>query len=305
MSKGKTKSTSTSNTSQTLNPWSQNQFQTQFGKVQNSLDANPVQAYSGSLVAGLSGREQAARSGFEGNMGSFNPVFDRVEADFNNAGLQADFGGVADQYMNPYESQVIDSTMSDITRMNEGQNAAMRGRAAASGAYGGSGVAVGQALNNEAAQREMARTGSQLRYQGYNDARGYYGQDIDARERRAMGTANLAAQRHGMMTDDFMTQNEFGEVDRGIEQDRLGADYNEFLRQNEEKLRRTGIQAGLLGSIPMLTNTSGTSTNTQTTNPGLLGTLGQLGSMASLFVPGGQMMGMMSGGMKAMQKRGG
>jgi len=210
MSKGKKKTTSTgtSSTTQTLNPWSQGQYTDQVGRVRGLLDASPVEAYSGRT--------------------------------------QADFGGLADQYMNPFQQEVIDTTMADITRMNEGQNAAARGRAAASGAYGGSGVAVSEALNNAEAQREMARTGSQLRYQGYNDARGYYGQDINN-------------------------------------------EYNDFLRMQAERQQRVGNEMGLLGSIPMLTNSSGTqsSTQTQTSNPGLMGTLGQGLGLASMFVPGG------------------
>jgi len=55
---------------------------------------------------------------------------------------------------------------------------------------------------------------------------------------------------------------------------------------------------GLLGSIPMLTNTAGNSTQTQvqTSNPGLLGTLGQVGGLASMFVPGGGLASMFARG---------
>lgn len=219
MSGGKTKSNSRTTTTQTLNPWSQDMWTAQNDRVRSAIDAAPgVQAYTG-------------RS-------------------------HADFGGVADQYMNPYTSEVIDTTMADINRMTEGQNAALRGRAAASGAYGGSGVAVGQALNNEAAQREMARTGAQLRYQGYNDARGYYGQDINN-------------------------------------------EYNDWLRQQEDYQRRIQTEMGLLGTIPMLTNSSGTSQNTTSTNPGALGLLGAGLGAASMFVPGGSFAGLFTRGTPA------
>lgn len=285
MSKGKTKSTSsgTSSSTQTLNPWAQGQFTDQTARVRGLMDSNPVQAYSGPMTAGLSGNEQNARTQFQGLMGSFNPAFDRASTDLNNAGLQADFGAVSDQYMNPFEQQVIDTTMSDIGRMNEGQNAAMRGRAAASGAYGGSGVAVGQALNNEAAQREMARTGSQLRYQGYNDARGLFGQDINARERRALGTADLASRQHDMGMRDIAGLDQLGQTDRGIEQSGMDRERDELLRQQEERQRRVQNEMGLLGSIPMLTNQTGrnTGSQTQSTHPGLLGTLGQVAQIGS------------------------
>ena len=210
MSKGKKKTTSTgtSSTTQTLNPWSQGQYTDQTARIRGLMDSNPIEAYSGRT--------------------------------------QADFGGLADQYMNPFQQEVIDTTTADITRANDGMNAQARGRAAASGAYGGSGVAVAEALNNEAAQREIARTGADLRYRGYEDARRYYSTDIDN-------------------------------------------EYNDYLRQQEEEQRRIQNEMGLLGSIPMAYNTSGTDTRTDvtTSNPGLIGTIGQIGGIASQFVPGG------------------
>lgn len=144
MSKGKKKSTSTqtSTTTQTLNPWSQNTWQDQWNRVQGGFDSlSPVQAYSGRSMA--------------------------------------DFGDNSGDYMNPYTQDVIDTTMADITRMNDQRNAQTRGRAAASGAYGGSGVAVAEHLNNAEALRQMASTGANLRYQGFNDAASRFGADID------------------------------------------------------------------------------------------------------------------------------
>jgi len=329
MSKGKTKSSSTSNFSntQTLNPWSQNKWQGQFDKIQGMLGDSPVQAYSGDLVAGLSGREQQARGLFEQNMGSFNQDFDQARGLIDGAGynpqalgtgLQSGFGDVSEQYMNPYERQVVDTTLADINRVADEQMSSARGRAAASGAYGGSRLGVMEGQVADAAQRNAASTAAQLRYQGYNDARGFYGSDLDriddriqyGNEQQMLGNqwdvqrggllADLASGRHQMNTADIMGLNTLGEVDRGIDQDRMGADYNEWLRQQDEEMRRIGIQTGLLGAIPMLTNSSGqqSSTQTQTTNPGLLGTLGQVGGLASMFVPGGQMAGLFSTGMK-------
>lgn len=300
MSKSKSKSNSTSSTTQTLNPWSQQRFQNQFDRVQSDLSANPVQAYSGPLVAGLSGREQQARGLFEQNMGSFNPEFDQARDQIQNAGLFKDFGAVAGDYMNPYEDAVVSTTLADINRTGDEQMAGMRGRAAASGAYGGSrlGVAEGQIADNT--QRNVASTAANLRYQGFNDARGFYGRDIDARERRGGMLADLAERRYGLTNNDIMGLNSFGEVDRGIEQDRMGADYQEFQRQEDEKMRRLGIQTGLLGSIPMLTNTTGTSSSTSSQSPGLMGTVGAVGGLASMFVPGGAMGGLFSSGMRAL-----
>lgn len=300
MSKSKSKSNSRESTTQTLNPYSQQMFQTQWDRVQGMLTDSPVQAYSGPLVAGLSDRETRARGLFDANMGSFNPAFDQASDQIQNAGLFQNFGDVSADYMNPYEDAVVSTTLADINRTGDEQMSGMRGRAAASGAYGGSRLGVAEGQIADATQRNVAQTAANLRYQGYNDARDYYGRDIDARERRGGMLADLAERRHGLTTNDIMGLNGFGEVDRGIEQDRMAADYQEFQRQEAERMRRLGIQTGLLGSIPMLTNTTGTSSSTSSTSPGAMGIIGAAGGLASMFVPGGQLAGLFSTGMRTM-----
>jgi hypothetical protein len=165
-------------------------------------------------------------------------------------------------------------------------------------AYGGSGSAVSEGIATAEANKNLNNQMAGLLYQGYNDARGYYGADIDARERRAGGLAELAAGRHQMNTDDIYGLNQFGEVERGIEQDRMGMEYNDFLRQEQDQWQKIQAQMGLLGSIPMLMNQSGTenSQTTRTTNPGLLGTLGQIGGIAGgMFGTGGMFPGALGG----------
>lgn len=297
MSGGKTKSrsSSTTSTTQSLNPWSQNQWQSQFNNVRGLLDSNPVgQSYGGDLVAGLSGREQQARGLFEQNMGSFNPQFDQSADMIRGAGTYADFGGVADQYMNPYQQNVVDVAIGDINRNRDDMNASSRDAALQNRAYGGSRQAVAEGINNEAALREVARTSANLNYQGYNDARNYYGMDQQDQISRAGMLADLASGRHNMATQDIMGLNGLGEVDRGIEQDRMGANYNEWLRQQDDVYRRSAVEQGLLGQVPMLINSNGTqnSSSTQSSNPGLMGALGTAASIGAMFVPGGQIAGL-------------
>lgn len=368
MSGGKKKSSSTSNYSntQTLSPWSQTQFTNQFNNVRGLLDSMPAgQAYGGDLVAGLSQNEIDARNQYRDNMGSFNGAYDTAGGILDSAnytpqmltgsegydmirganynpnqlgtGLLSDFGSVSDQYMNPYTQDVVDATANDIRLYNDRMNADSQDAALANRAYGGSRQAVAEALNNEAAQRQIASTSANLRYQGYNDAMGRYGSDLDRIDNRIMygneqaltgaqwdasrggmladmmsrdnsanldaanfdmnragQIANLATNRHNLNMQDVMGLNSLGEVDRGIEQDRMGANYNEWLRQQDDLYRRAAVEQGLLSQIPMLINQSGrqSSTSVEKSNPGLGGMLGTALGAASMFVPGGQFAGM-------------
>jgi hypothetical protein len=302
MSGGSKKTTSNSNTStsQTLNPWSQQKWQGQYDNIQNTMKETPFDAYTKPLVAGLSDREQAARSAFEGNMGSFQPGLNEAQDAIRNAGTYADFGGVSDQYMNPYQKDVVDVAVGDIGRYNDERNAASKETALANKAYGGSGYQVAEALNNEASMREVARTSADLNYKGYNDAREYYGQDQENGISRAMQIAGLGVDGYNMRNAEASTLNNYGEVDRGIQQDTMGADYNEFLRQQQDWWQRLQTQQALLGQIPMLTNSTGRSSgsSTEKTNPGVMGVLGAAAGIGSMFVPGGGFAGLLSGGMK-------
>lgn len=306
MSRGKTTSTSNQSYNQTtsLTPWSQGQFDNQFGTVKGLLDNRQATPYDGQFVAGLSDREQQARGMFEQNMGSFNPQFDESADMIRNAGLHADFGNVADQYMNPYQANVIDALRSQSTDALNENLAAAKERSLRNRAYGGSGHAVSEGIAQGEANKALNNQIAGLLYQGYNDARGFYGQDIGAQERRGGMLAELAAGRHQLNTNDIFGLNSLGEVERGIEQDRLGMEYNDYLRRDEDEWRKIQAQMGLLGSIPMLTNTSGTSsgTNTQTSNPGLLGTIGGIANIAgAAFGEGGafpQIGGLMSNMMR-------
>ncbi|MEO1222322.1 MAG: hypothetical protein AAFY42_13420, partial [Pseudomonadota bacterium] len=256
MSGGKKKrsSTSSTRTTQNLSPWSQQQFNSRTGRIDAMMEDRPYQAYDQPLVAGLSDREGRARSLFEANMGSFEGDFDEARSMIRSAPTHADFGEVSDKYMNPYTRDVVDVAVDDIHRYNDERNAQSKERALANRAYGGSGYQVAEALNNEAAMREAARTTADLNYRGYNDARGYYDRDIQDQIRRGGLFAELGAREHSMNANDALTLNSLGEVERGIEQDRLGADYNEFLRGEEDFYRRLAVEQQQLAMTPMLIN---------------------------------------------------
>ena len=78
--------------------------------------------------------------------------------------------GMVQQYMNPYESEVIQGTIGDIERARQGQISAEGARATAAGAFGGSRQGVTRALVDEAALRDVGNLTSRLRQQGFGQA---------------------------------------------------------------------------------------------------------------------------------------
>jgi hypothetical protein len=78
--------------------------------------------------------------------------------------------GMVQQYMNPYEEQVIQNSLADIERQRQGQISAEGARATAAGAFGGTRQAVTRSLVDEAALRNAGNLSAQLRQAGFTQA---------------------------------------------------------------------------------------------------------------------------------------
>ena len=76
------------------------------------------------------------------------------------------------RFYNPYESQVVDTSLADIERARMMQQNAAAAQATAAGAFGGSRGALMEAEVGRNALDQAARTASQLRQQGYTTALG-------------------------------------------------------------------------------------------------------------------------------------
>jgi hypothetical protein len=78
--------------------------------------------------------------------------------------------GMVQQYMNPYQEEVINNAMNDIERQRQIQTANEGAAATAARAFGGSRQAVQRSLVDEAALRQAGSLGAQLRQQGFSQA---------------------------------------------------------------------------------------------------------------------------------------
>jgi hypothetical protein len=143
-------------------------------------------------------------------------------------GDQAAFG----QFMNPYQSQVIDQLNAQFDRMRQGATLNANDAATQAHAFGGSrhGVAEGQQLAD--LNRNQAATTAQMLSSGFNDAQG-----------RAYNAANL-----GLTAN----QQQFGMGDyfRQIQQQYLSDNQNQFNNARDYNQNQLGWLNGLLTGQP-------------------------------------------------------
>lgn len=291
------KSKTKSKTDNSIDPWSKAQYESGKAKVQGILDQNPFQSYSGNRVAGLSEIEKQAMDNYAGQTGVaggiLNTGVNMAKSAYSGGPSSVNYQGIEGKdlsgYMDPYLSAVMDSSMNDLEKAR--RRTISQGEAGVhSSAFGGSRHGVSDALTNEAYLDQVASTSAGLRSNAFNNAQALAMGDAQGAYDASKTNAGLAEQyRQGILNSaglmgslgTSMGNNAISEAQmmtllgtnaRAVDQAGLDAQYQEFLRAQEDPYRRAQVQMGLLGSTPIITDSSSTSTQSQT--PGVAGVLG-------------------------------
>ena len=200
-------------------------------------------------VAGLSKLEQDARTRAQAGLGSFQPFVTQAQA----ASAAATSPQVAQQFMSPYQQQVIDTTLNEFDRQAQAQEQRIRDQAVASGAFGGGREGVLQSEFRTGSDRNRALLQAQLLQQGFGQAQQLAAQRFNQQQ----GLAQLVP---GLQRADVGTLGQLGALDRGLAQGRLDAQ-REAVRQaafqpQEQVDRFANIVTGIMGGYPGQTQTT-------------------------------------------------
>lgn len=249
----------------------------------------PYQPYGGPRVAGFRPAEQQAfditQQAVNNQVGSPQLAqatqIAQQAAMFNPQQFQQNVQG----FMNPYQSQVVDSTMARLAQARAERDAATKAQLAASKAFGNERRGVYEAQLAGQQDLNTAQTLADLYSQGYGQAAGFAqalpGQQLAGASALA-NYGNQALQQQ--QTYAGMLQGA-GQQQRGMAQQNLDVAYNDFLAQRGYPVEQLKIlQSGLTG-LPNVQS----STATQTTpGQGFLGSAGDiagvLGGLKSLGI---------------------
>ena len=102
----------------------------------------------------------------------FNPLYTAGEQQVTNEALTPFTGESIQQFMNPYENEVVQRSLADVGGALDVQRLKDRQAATAAKAFGGSRQGVAESLTNAAAIKQAADTAAQMRASGYNTAAG-------------------------------------------------------------------------------------------------------------------------------------
>ena len=171
--------------------------------------------------------------------------------------------GPAAQYMNPYLQAVLAPQLEELRRQASITQQGQAGKAAQAGAFGGSRYGLMEAEGARNLMQEMNKTIGT----GYATAYDKAMQQFNAEQAQAKTLADMMASA--------------GAQQRGIEQEGITADYNEFLAQRDYPMKQLQFQQSMLQGLPI--STVSTSQAQQSGIGQLASTAGALGSTYDLL----------------------
>ena len=196
-------------------------------------------------VEGLSKLEQDAKARAVSGLGSFQPFLTSAQQ-LTGAGTGTGTGSVQ-EFMSPYQQQVIDSSLAEFDRQKAIQEQGIRDQAVASGAFGGGREGVQLAEFGSNALRDRSALEAGLRQQGFQQA-------VARRDKSFQDQIGLAGLVPQLQAGDVGTLSQFGGLDRTLAQAQADAT-REATRQAtflpQEQLDRFASQVtGIMGGYP-------------------------------------------------------
>jgi hypothetical protein len=235
-------------------------------------------------VAGQDPLQQQAQTLATQGIGSYQPFLQAAQQQATAAGqtvgdVGTTLSGIAgltgaptsaqiQQYMSPYQQQVIDVSLAEFDRNKAIQEKSIADQAIAAGAFGGGREGVQRAEFQTGAARERALLQAGLLQQGFGQAQQARQQDIQTRFGLGQAQSGLAGQQlglgqfqsglaqllPGLQGTDISRLGSLGSLNQAQEQARLDAQ-REAARQavylpQEQLQQYTGAVTGIMGGYP-------------------------------------------------------
>ena len=231
----------------TLSEWAGPYVTDMLGKTQ-AIANSPYQTYQGPQTAGASGLQSKVFQGL-GNLSFPNQLGQSFSSEgayqmpnFTGMPTAATAGssptaptGIAAQYMNPYLQGVLQPQLEELRRQNAITNVGTNAKLTQAGAYGGG----RQAIMNAENERNLLNAQNTAIGTGYSNAYDKAMQQFNTEQGQAKTLADMMSGA--------------GAQQRGIEQEGISADYNEFLAQRDYPQKMLQFQQSMLQGLPIST----------------------------------------------------
>jgi len=194
-------------------------------------------------VAAQDALQKRAQTTALAGIGSFQPFIQNAQV----AAAAATSPQIAQQFMSPYQQQVIDTTLNEFDRQAQVQEQRIRDQAVASGAFGGGREGVLQSEFRTGSDRERALLQAGLLQQGFGQAQQLAAQRFNQQQ----GLAQLVP---GLQRQDVGTLGQLGALNQAQQQATLDAQREAArmaaFQPQEQVDRYANIVTGIMGGYP-------------------------------------------------------
>ena len=248
----------------TLSNWAGPYVTNMLGQAQ-AIANTPYQTYQGPMTAGESGLQSQVFQGlgslnFPQNLGqsfsssgAYAPPQMNISAyqqqPLGTGGEQPNYAlgtsvpdnnnqGIASNYMNPYLQSVLQPQLAELRRQSQINMQPSMAKLTQAGGFGGG----RQAIMESEANRNLLQAQNQAVGQGYASAYDKGMQQFNTEQGQSKDLVNMLANAGG--------------AQRGIQQEGITADYNEFLNQRDYPMKQTQYLQSMLQGLPYQTVTN-------------------------------------------------
>lgn len=248
-------------TQSTLSEWAGPYVTDMLGRAE-AYAKMPFETYSGALTAGPSELQTKAFQGI-GNLtlpSQFGTASTMAQDIYSKSKEYMPTVGTVESYMNPYLEAVLDPQRREAQRQADLSRRQMQSRMAQAGAYGGSRQAIMEAegqrnlqtLLGDITGKGYSSAWEQAQKQRMDDIRAGQ-QGLGYQTQAAQTLSNIGGQQAQYGLQNLQEMLKAGETQRGIEQQGLTADYNQYLRELEYPQKMLEFQKSMLSGLPIST----------------------------------------------------
>ena len=187
------------------------------GMAPNTFANQPIGMGAGAPQLGTTGAAGTGATGTGGGQSTTAPL------------------GIASQYMNPYLQSVLQPQLEELRRQSQINAQPGMAKMTQAGGFGGG----RQAIMESEANRNLLQQQNQAIGTGYANAFDKAMQQFNTEQGQAKTLADLMGTA--------------GAQQRGIEQEGITADYNEFLAQRDDPLKKVQFLQSMLQGLPIST----------------------------------------------------
>lgn len=252
-----------------------------YGSLVNAaggVATNPLNIYSGPMVAGFTPQQSAGFQTIDQSQGIGTPYLNAAAQEFGAATtplwptLPQFNASTVNQYLSPYTQDVTGALTNLYNNQNAQQQQQIQGNATARGAYGGDREAVAQALAAQQEQLAQAPTLAQVEQQGYQQATGEFNQQQQAQlaaeqanawlnSQAAFGMGGLGTEAQNLALQGAQAEIGAGGMQQQQAQQLLNIPYQQFVQTQAYPYQQLGFLSPIVEGTGSLSGGTGTTTS--------------------------------------------